>query len=63
MISYLAIIDSSYIDLMKSLADGVVNNLINDNNNLVWRKVDSETGIPNDDENYGYESQLSNYSL
>lgn len=63
MISYLAIIDSSYIDLMKSLADGMVNNLINDNNNLVWRKVDSETGIPNDDENYGYESQLSNYSL
>lgn len=63
MVSYLAMIDSSYIDLMKSLADGVVNNLINDNNNLVWRKVDSETGIPNDDENYGYESQLSNYSL
>lgn len=53
MVSYLAMIDSSYIDLMKSLADGVVNNLINDNNNLVWRKVDSETGIPIDDEIYG----------
>lgn len=63
MISYLAMIDNSYIDLMESLANSIINNYINDENNLVWSKVNSETGIAIDNENYGYESQFSHSSL
>lgn len=63
MISYLSMIDNSYIDLMEKLADGIINNYINYENNLVWSKVNLETGEEIDDENYGYESQFSHSSL
>lgn len=63
MISYIASIDDSYEGLMIELADGIVNNFINEDNNLVWSKVNSITGEPINDEKYGYESQFSNSVL
>lgn len=63
MISYLAMVDDSYKDLMIKLADGIANNFINKENNLVWSKVDAKTGKPINDSNYGYESQFGNSTL
>ena len=63
MISYIAMVDDEYIDLMERLADGIINNFINEDNNLVWAKVNSITGEPINDKDYGYESQFSNYTL
>ncbi|MBS5937894.1 hypothetical protein [Clostridium sp.] len=63
MISYIASVDDSYKDLMIELSDGIVNNFINEDNSLVWSKVNSITGEPIKDDEYGYESQFSNSVL
>lgn len=63
MISYLNTIDNKYTYLIEKLADGIINNYINNENNLVWSKLNLESGEVINDENYGYESQFSHSSL
>jgi len=63
MVSYIASFDNSYIELIERLADGIINNYINPENNLVWDKVNSKTGVPLYSDKYEYESQLGNSSL
>jgi|GEM_PF-2853746 len=59
-VSYLARIDSSYIPLMKKLANGMINYGINKYNNLPWGQVCTISGKPFGASNF--ESQLGSVS-